>query len=84
MKNNPIDMRKKNSCPYLNPSYKDLEQIFIAQGIKIPVNNLLDEEEEKKDVDQEKIIKENFIINYPEDKFEEYNIYNIFMEIKPL
>lgn len=48
MKNNPIDMRKKNSCPYLNPSYKDLEQIFIAQGIKIPVNNLLDEEEEKR------------------------------------
>ena len=84
MKNNPIDMRKKNSCPYLNPSYKDLEQIFIAQGIKIPVNNLLDEEEEKKDVDQEKIIKENFIINYPEDKFEEYNIYNIFMEKKPI
>ena len=70
---NPIDIKKKDSCPYLNPSLKDIEPILIANDINNPSSNHL-YEEEKNDVNQEKIIEENFINNYSEYSAEENKI----------
>ena len=70
---NPIDINKKDSCPYLNPSLKDIEPILIANDINNPSSNHL-YEEEKNDVNQEKIIEENFINNYSEYSVEENKI----------
>jgi len=70
---NPIDIKKKDSCPYLNPSYKDIEPILIANDINNPSSNHL-YEEEKNNVNQEKIIEENFINNYSEYSVEENKI----------
>ena len=70
---NPIDIKQKDSCPYLNPSLKDIEPILIANGINNLSSNHL-YEEEKNDVNQEKIIEENFIHNYSEYSAEENKI----------
>jgi len=84
MGNNSIDIRKKDSSPYLIPSnksnlsYKDLKPILIVHDINNPSFNHLDEE--KKDINQERISKEDSTFNYPKNKIEEYTIYNFIRE----
>ena len=84
MGNNSIDNRKKDSSPYLIPSnkynlsYKNLKPILIVHDINNPSFNHLDEE--KKDINQERISKEDSTFNYPKNKIEEYTIYNLIRE----
>ena len=84
MGNNSIDIRKKDSSPYLIPSnksnlsYKDLKAILIVHDINNPSFNHLDEE--KKEINQERISKDDLTFNYPKNKIEEYTIYNFIRE----
>ena len=84
MGNNSIDIRKKDSSPYLIPSnksnlsYKDLKPILIVHDINNPSFNHL--VEEKKDINQERLSKDDLTFNYPKNKIEEYTIYNFIRE----
>jgi len=84
MGNNSIDIRKKDSSPYLIPSnkynlsYKNLKPILIVHDINNPSFNHLDEE--KKDINQERLSKDDLTFNYPKNKIEEYTIYNLIRE----
>ena len=84
MGNNSIDIRKKDSSPYLIPSnkynlsYKNLKPILIVHDINNPSFNHLDEE--KKDINQERLSKDDLTFNYPKNKIEEYTIYNFIRE----
>ena len=84
MGNNSIDIRKKDSSPYLIPSnkynlsYKNLKPILIVHDINNPSFNHL--VEEKKDINQERLSKDDLTFNYPKNKIEEYTIYNFIRE----
>jgi len=77
--NNEVEMKlyspKENNKlkTMINPSLKDIEPILIANDINNPSSNHL-YEEEKNNVNQEKIIEENFINNYSEYSVEENKI----------
>ena len=79
MENNSIDMGKKDSCPYLNPSYKDLKPIFIDHDINNPVKS---NENKFPDKDKRKNDKLYASKNEKKNVYDKFWVDNIMQKIK--